>query len=233
MDMTYQMLANETLDYIAVLEREFSNNANRELALQQGAYLRNQFQFFGISTQKRRAIQSPFLHKSMLPPKRELNILVKLLWKKDEREFHYFAQELSLKYMKVTEKEDIHLYVHMVAHQSWWDTVDMIANKLMGNYFLLFPEERQEHIDKWLQSNNIWLQRSALLFQLKYKEKMDLALLVKCIHHLSGSNEFFINKAIGWVLREYSRIDPAWVKGFVSETALNSLSKREALRLVS
>lgn len=227
------MLSNETLEYIAVLEQEFSRNANRELALRQKAYLRNQFQFFGISTQQRRAVQGPFLLKVMLPPKPELHELIKVLWRREEREFHYFAQELALKYMNATEKEDIHLYVHMVAHQSWWDTVDMIANKLMGNYFLLFPEEREGYTNKWLQSNNIWLQRSALLFQLKYKDKMDLALLVKCIHHLLGSDEFFINKAIGWVLREYSRTDPIWVQEFVNDTALSPLSKREALRLIS
>jgi|TARA_R110002096_G_scaffold238513_4_gene429954 3-methyladenine DNA glycosylase AlkD len=227
------MLTNETLEYIAVLEQEFCRNANSKLALQQRAYLRNQFQFFGISTQQRRAIQRPFLLKDMLPPKSELHELIKVLWGRDEREFHYFGQELALKYLKVTEKEDIDLYEHMVAHQSWWDTVDLIANKLMGNYFLLFPEERKEHIDKWLKSNNIWLQRSALLFQLKYKEKMDLDLLKQCIHHLLGSNEFFINKAIGWVLREYSRINPIWVQEFVKDTTLSSLSKREALRLIS
>ncbi|WP_339903456.1 DNA alkylation repair protein [uncultured Cyclobacterium sp.] len=227
------MLSNETFEYIAVLEQEFSRNANSKLALQQRAYLRNQFQFFGISTRQRRAVQRPFLIKAMLPPKSELHELIKVLWVRDVREFHYFGQELALKYLKVTEKEDIDLYEHMVAHQSWWDTVDLIANKLMGNYFLLFPEERKEHIDKWLKSNNIWLQRSALLFQLKYKEKMDLDLLKQCIHHLLGSNEFFINKAIGWVLREYSRINPIWVQEFVKDTTLSSLSKREALRLIS
>jgi 3-methyladenine DNA glycosylase AlkD len=227
------MLSNETLEYIAVLDQEFSRNANSELALQQRAYLRNQFHFFGISTQQRRAIQRPFLLKAMLPPKSELHELVKVLWARNEREFHYFAQELALKYLKVTEKEDIDLYEYMVAHQSWWDTVDMIANKLMGNYFLLFPEERKEYIDKWLKSNNIWLQRSALLYQLKYKEKMDLDLLKQCIYHLLGSNEFFINKAIGWILREYSRTNPVWVQEFVKDTTLSPLSKREALRLIS
>ena len=227
------MLSNNTLEYIAVLEQEFSRHANRQLAMQQEAYLRHQFRFFGISTQQRRALQKPFLQKSMLPPKTEQHGLVKVLWNKNEREFHYFGQELSIKYLKATEKEDILLYEHMVANQSWWDTVDMIANKLMGNYFLLFPEERKEHIDKWLKSNNIWLQRSALLFQLKYKDKMDLDLLEHCIRHLLGSNEFFINKAIGWILREYSRTDANWVKKFVRETSLSPLSKREALRLIS
>jgi len=179
------MLSNDTLEYIAVLEQEFMRNSNSDLALQQKAYLRNQFQFFGIFTQQKRAIQGPFLHKKMLSPKTELHELVKVLWSKKEREFHYFAQELSLKYLKCTEKEDINLYVHMVVHQSWWDMVDLIANKLTGNYFLLFPAEKEAYINKWLQSNNIWLQRSTLLFQLKYKDKMDLAFLEKCIHHLS------------------------------------------------
>ena len=123
------MLSNDTLEYIAVLEQEFMRNSNSDLALQQKAYLRNQFQFFGISTQQRRAIQCPFLHKTMLPPKTEYHELVKVLWSKKEREFNYFAQELSLKYLKCTEKEDINLYAHLVVHQSWWDTVDLIAKE--------------------------------------------------------------------------------------------------------
>ena len=85
---------------------------------------------------------------------------------------------------------------------------------------------------KWLESGNIWLQRSALLFQLKYKEDIDTQILSSIINYLLGSKEFFINKAIGWILREYSRTNPSWVVGFVERTALNPLSKKEALRLL-
>jgi len=87
-------------------------------------------------------------------------------------------------------------------------------------------------VKKWLLSNNIWLQRSALLFQLKYKENIDTVLLSATINSLLGSKEFFINKAIGWILREYSKTNAIWVMEFANKTALSSLSKKEALRLI-
>ena len=102
----------------------------------------------------------------------------------------------------------------------------------MGSYFKKFPEQRAESVQKWLDSGNIWLQRCALLFQLKYKEEIDAKLLSHVIQSLLGSKEFFINKAIGWVLREYSRTNPTWVVSFVEVHTLHNLSKREALRLL-
>ena len=135
-------------------------------------------------------------------------------------------------YIRQMEEEDINLFEFMVTHKSWWDTVDYIANKLMGAYFREFPEKRHEYVRKWIASNNIWLQRSALLFQLKYKSDLDPELLGSTIRQLLGSKEFFINKAIGWVLREYSRTNPEWVKEFADMTELQPLSAREALRLM-
>jgi 3-methyladenine DNA glycosylase AlkD len=90
----------------------------------------------------------------------------------------------------------------------------------MGTYFKKLPEEREKYSKKWIGSNNIWLQRSALLFQLKYKQEIDTYLLARTINSLLGSKEFFINKAIGWVLREYSRANPIWVRTFVNKTKL-------------
>jgi len=104
---------------------------------------------------------------------------------------------------------------------------------LVGAYFKHFSDEKQTVIDKWLASENIWLQRTALLFQLKYKDQVDTSLLKYVITRLLGSNEFFINKAIGWILREYSKTNPTWVAAFVAETDLHPLSKREALKWLS
>tara|TARA_R110001583_G_scaffold77623_1_gene211173 strand:+ start:4724 stop:5020 length:297 start_codon:yes stop_codon:yes gene_type:complete len=97
----------------------------------------------------------------------------------------------------------------------------------------MYPEEIEMYIEKWLKSNNIWLQRCALLFQLKYKEELDTNLLSYIINSLLGSKEFFINKAIGWVLRAYSKTNPKWVIEFTDITELNALSRREALRLIT
>jgi 3-methyladenine DNA glycosylase AlkD len=120
----------------------------------------------------------------------------------------------------------------MILQKSWWDTVDFIAVNLVGAYFKVFPHKRNVITQKWMASNNIWLQRSCLLFQLKYKELLDTEFLANTISSLLGSQEFFINKAIGWVLREYSKTNQEWVIHFVSNTPLNSLSEREALRKI-
>lgn len=218
--------------FIQTLQSEFEFNADAKIALQQKAYLRDQFQFYGIKTPVRRSIQKPFLIKEYLPPKENLDGLVRTLWKRPEREYHYFAQELSFRYQKQFEVDDIALFKFMITHNSWWDTVDFIATKPIKVYFKKFPNQRDTYIKKWLSSNNIWLQRTCLIFQLLEKEKTDIRLLKKIIHELLGSQEFFINKAIGWALRDYSRTDPDWVSKFAESTDLHPLSKREALKLL-
>ena len=222
----------EITDYIEALEVELLSYRNSENAVKQKAYMRGQFEYYGLTTSERREVQKPFLVKAHLPSLEERDIIVKELWLKDQREYQLFSQELVHKYMKHFRSEDIELLEFMVIHKSWWDTVDFIAYKLMGAYFKSFPENREVYITKWLNSGNIWLQRSALLFQLKYKKDLDTMLLSHIINTLLGSKEFFINKAIGWVLRDYSRINPEWVKDFVEETELSALSRKEALRLI-
>lgn len=219
-------------DLIKTLEAEFIKHADAKKASEMKAYLRNQFAFFGISAPDRREIQKPFLIKKYLPEKSELDSIVKTLWEKPEREYHYFSQELTYRYKKQFEIQDISLFEFMVTHNSWWDTVDFIATKLMSEYFKMYPEQKKVCTQKWLESDHIWLQRSALLFQLKYKDDLDTDLLSSTIRALNHSKEFFITKAIGWILREYSRTDPDWVTKFVSNTSLQPLSKREALRLL-
>ena len=218
--------------YIKALKNEFELNSNPIIASQQKAYMRNQFSFFGLKTPERRKIQQPFLIKDFLPVKKDAIKIIKELWLLPQRDFQYFAQELAHKYIKQPEESDIELYEFMVVNRSWWDTVDYIANKLMGSYFLVYPEKRYEYVKKWLASNNIWLQRCAILFQLKYKEKLDKELLTHTIKSLLNSKEFFINKAIGWILREYSRTDPEWVISFTTQNKLHPLSKKEALKLL-
>lgn len=219
-------------DFIDLLESSFTSERNIEIAIKQKAYMRGQFDYFGLKTETRRTLQKPFLDKNHLPNKEELEQLIKILWNKPQRDFQLFGQELVFKYIRKFELSDIELLEYMASHKSWWDTVDYIAYKLMGSYFIKFPEQQQRYVDLWLDSNNIWLQRCALLFQLKYKEDLNTELLANSINRLLGSKEFFINKAIGWVLREYSRTNPQWVLDFTNQTDLAPLSKKEALRLI-
>jgi 3-methyladenine DNA glycosylase AlkD len=222
--------------YLKTLQSEFESHANPKIAAQQKAYMRNQFEYFGIKTPQRREIQKSFLSKEFLPKKSEAFQIVKTLWQKPQRDYQHFAQELAFKYKKELEKEDIQLFEFMIINKSWWDTIDFIAPKFLNQYFKSFPKKRDFYVEKWLESENIWLQRSAILFQLKDKEKVDTHLLTSIITFLisskTASKEFFINKAIGWILREYSKTNPNWVIDFVekNKTELSNLSKREALK---
>jgi 3-methyladenine DNA glycosylase AlkD len=218
--------------FTQTIQSEFLRHKNLDIAVAQKQYMKQRFEFYGIKAPLRKEIQRPFFLKMHLPSKKEMHNIVQELWLKPQRELHYFTQELVQKYIKQFEKNEIDLLEFMVVNKSWWDTVDHIASNLIGPYFKKFPEQKMVYIEKWLNSNNFWLQRSAILFQLKYKKDLDEVLLSKIINRLLGSKEFFINKAIGWILREYSKVNPIWVIDFVKKTPLNNMSRREALRLI-
>ena len=219
-------------DFLFQIQNQFQQHANIEIAQAQSQYMKNKFEFFGIKSPLRRELQKPFLLTKYIPPKKDLDSIVKTLWLKPQRELHYFTQELVKKYTNQLELSDIDLFEFMIINNSWWDSVDFIAPNLIGVYFKKYPKQRDIYVKKWLQSNNIWLQRTCLLFQLKYKQDLDTILLAEVIHKLLGSKEFFINKAIGWILREYSKTNPNWVLEFVAKTNLSNLSRREAIRLI-
>ncbi len=221
-------------DYIIELKKVFEEKADAKIAAEQKAYLKDLFEFYGIKTPVRREITQPFMTKAHLPEKEEAFAIVKACWKQDEREFQMFGLDFFLKYTKKLEKKDISLIEWLVTHKSWWDTVDMLATKGAGDYFKKYPEKRNEYAIKWRTQENMWLRRVAILFQLKYKEKTDLKLLSYVIENNLGSKEFFINKAIGWVLRDYGKVNPTWVLDFVeSHPTLSHLSVREATRIIN
>ena len=221
------------MDFVTQLETDFRQQADRNIAVNQEAYLQNQFELYGLPTPLRKEIQKPFLLKENLPNKKELPHIITELWSKPQREFQYFAIDLNRKYLKKIEFQDIELFELMITNKSWWDTVDLIATNLVGAYFKLFPEQIILVTKKWMNSDNMWLQRTCLIFQLKYKEEIDTDLLTDYILQLKDTKEFFINKAIGWILREYTRKNPEWVIDFVNKYELSNLSKREALKLIN
>jgi 3-methyladenine DNA glycosylase AlkD len=147
-----------------------------------------------------------------------------------EREFQYVAMAYLLK-AKNSWDSRVPLLVHRwVDENSWWDVVDVLGPKVLGLYFQRFPQERSEWIPLWMNSPNFWHQRLCILFQLDYKKNTDVTHLSTIILSLNTSKEFFIQKAIGWSLRQYARTDPEWVLNFVDNHPLMPLSKREALK---
>jgi len=218
------------IHYLEPLTKSFSDNTDETNAFFMKKYMKGQFDYYGLKSPLRREITKNFLKTYRSPKEDELEDVIRDCWQKPEREYQYFAMDLLVKLMKKADKERIDLYEFLVIDKSWWDTVDLVAAKLIGTHFRLFPELKTVYPEKWMSSGNMWLQRTALLFQLHYKEQTDLELLSDYIYRLQGSKEFFINKAIGWILREYSKTNAEWVVDFVKNNELAPLSRREALK---
>ena len=119
---------------------------------------------------------------------------------------------------------------HLIVNNSWWDSVDFISKNVLGKYLQLFPEQIQNTVERFSKSNNLWLNRSSILYQLGYKKNTNAAILFNQCERFKESDEFFIQKAIGWALREYGKTNPKAVLGFVKSTKLKPLSHREAIR---
>ena len=220
----------KSIELIKSLEKEFNKHSSPSIARSQKAYMRNQFEFLGLTANKRREIQKKFFQNLEI---NDLNKFIYKLWNLNGRDYQYLAQELLYSNHKNLKAEDIQLIEYMIINKPWWDTIDFLSPKILGKYFKLYPDEIEKNTQKWILSNNIWLKRSAILFQLKYKETLNTDLLYRIIVPLSNSKEFFINKAIGWILREYGKTNKEWVINFVKKNKLSNLSNREALKHIN
>lgn len=217
-------------DFLSDVKEILSSAANANKAVPMKAYMKNQFAFLGIPMPVRRSIFKDYLKKNPIISSEKLMIIAKELWLLPEREYQYCAIDLLLVNHKLWNEASIQLFEELATTKSWWDTVDSLASDCMGKYFKKYPENMQKITKRWNQSDNMWLQRCSLLFQKNYKKDTDANVLAQYIQHLHASKEFFIQKAIGWILREYAKTNPAWVVQFVHTNSLANLSKREALK---
>lgn len=210
----------------------FSEKRNVNNAVPMKKYMRNQFEFLGIKTPERRAVARQLIKEIGMISGEELHDFIKALWQLPEREYQYFAVDYMDKYKKYLEPNDIHLLEYMIVHKSWWDTVDLVAGKLVGHLLAKYPHLIGEYAERWVISENMWLRRTAILFQLKYKEKTNQELLFRYILLNAQDKEFFIQKAIGWALREYSKTNEPAVREFISNNKLAPLSVREGMKAI-
>lgn len=217
--------------FIEDLAHLYNKHANANNASHMTDYMRGQFEFYGIKTKERRTLLKQALEdnkEEVITNVRELSFQ---LYKLPQREFHLSAIEIFDKYLRKTYLEsDIDLIEKLISTNSWWDTVDFIAKWILGNYLALYPNMVKTTITRFSNVDNIWLNRSTIISQLGYKHNTNEKLLFKqCIAH-KDSNEFFIQKAIGWALREYGKTNPQSVLNFVNSTSLKPLSRKEAIR---
>ena len=211
--------------------KELEARANTARALDMSRYMKNRFPFFGIQAPIRDEICKPYF-KDVKKEKKIDWDFVEYCWQQEKRECQYVAAHYLKGMQKFLEITDFEKLKKLVIKKSWWDTVDTL-DRVIGS--LIYRDETlKKKILKWSVDDNIWLRRVAIDHQLLRKEKTDIDLLEKILVNNLNHTEFFINKAIGWTLRDYSKTNPQWVKDFIEKYKNNMapLSIREVSKYI-
>lgn len=220
--------------HIDVLSSLFSEARNPIRAAQSEAYLKHHFKFIGLTTPQRREIQKEWVASlKSIDNHTDRWALVHTLWNQVEREYHHVALDWintwPKKWMEAT--DSIHLEKLLRTH-AWWDSVDTIAANYLGKWAEQFPKEARITFERWRYDESFWLQRSCLIYQLKYGLKTDTEYLLELINQMHLNKEFFIQKAIGWSLRQLSKKQPEATEYILQEVPLKGLALREASKYI-
>ena len=226
------MFCVSLVDELPELERRLRAASDADRSVEMAAYLKDQFVMLGVATPTRRQIVKESLPTSQAPTHDELLAAVDHLFDLSEREFHYCAVDLARRWQRVLGVEDLPWLASLVSTHSWWDTVDALAVHPVGSVVRNDRERARPIIDRWAESDDLWLNRTAILHQLMFKSDTDVEQLLEYCDRHAASTEFFHRKAIGWALRQYARTDPDAVIDYVNERrdTLSTLTVREALK---
>lgn len=196
--------------------------------IQMAKYMKNHFDFFGVKSPIRKSIQKEIRNEWKQLTHDQIFSYAEALWDLPQRELQYIALDALGTRAKKLDESFLPRTEKLILKKSWWDTVDSLAPNIAGAIFFNSPSTRLEWVEKWNNSDNMWLNRSALIHQLRYKEKVDLDLLFALIETHIDSKEFFINKASGWALRQASKFHPLEIKQFIlNHPNLSNLSRKE------
>lgn len=215
------------MDKYTEVRKRFEENADPENAVKMAKYMRNRFIFYGIPTPKRKKLYRDFLKEEKRNKIIDWGFLDQC-YEDEHREFQYLVADYLSALNSLLTFEDIPAIRKYIDRKQWWDTIDSL-DQVIGKIGL-----RDERVDalmlEWSTDEDFWVRRIAIDHQLLRKDKTNTVLLEKIIVNNFGSDEFFINKAIGWSLRDYSKTDPEWVRDFIERyrNRMDKLSIREA-----
>ena len=210
--------------------KAYYDTADSSKAPDMAAYLKNQFAFLGLQKPQRAELSRGFLSAKKKEKAVDWDFIFKC-FELPEREFQYLAMSYLLEMKSRLEADDLSRMETLIVTKSWWDTVDMLA-VIVGDIVSRHQTLKEQVISGWIVSDNLWLRRASMLFQLKYKQRTDTEFLSRAILKNCDTKEFFLNKAIGWVLREYSKTDAQWVREFLAAHKLSALSVKEASKYI-
>jgi 3-methyladenine DNA glycosylase AlkD len=228
------MAAPEPALDIAALRSAYQQHADADRAVKMAGYMKDQFPFFGLSAATRRAAMASTKAAAKVATADEIVEFARLCWEQPEREFHYAGSDLlgwNVAKLGAGHLEDVE---YLISTNSWWDTVDALASWSVGGLVAANPE-LTDVMDEWIYSDNMWIARTAILHQLRYKTATDTERLFRYVEIRASDTEFFIRKALGWALRQYAHTDPDAISVFVAdnEHKLSGLTKREAIRNIT
>lgn len=216
-------------EYFRLLKNDFKLVQDKEIAVKQQAYLKDQFIFLGIPKPLRAQVEKPYIKESKTYSVKEIMQLIELLHMQVEREFMYTAQQIALANVKRFTFADIIALSKFYTINPWWENVDGY-NITIKRWLKLNPEYIREYIDYFKNSTNIWEIRASLICQLGLKEKLDIVYLQELTKMHKYNNEFFVYKAIAWILRDYAHFDPSFVKDYVLREKFTPFITKEALK---
>jgi 3-methyladenine DNA glycosylase AlkD len=216
-------------EYLQLISEKFTQAGDPIRAEQQRAYMRHQFEYCGLGAPQWMSMAKEIFADQGMFTGKQLEQFIKLSFDQEYREIHYVSLEMMQRMLPEQNKSWIHVLEKCITTHSWWDTVDWMA-KLVGIYFKRYPDLQHQYAYKWIASDNMWLQRVAIIHQLFYRETTDEKLMYDMIRHVAGSKEFFLQKACGWALRQYAKTNPTSVEKFLAKTNLSNLSVREAMK---
>ncbi|MFF7178809.1 DNA alkylation repair protein [Streptomyces sp. NPDC008121] len=216
---------------LARLVKVYPSAANPFRAQEQIAYMKGVAPFLGLRTPERRALSRTVLDGLARPGEDDCAAVALRCFALPEREYHYFAVDYLRRHVTSCSSDFLPVARQLVTTVSWWDTVDHLAAHVVGGLVAADPG-LAARMDEWIEDDDLWVARTALLHQLRFKAATDTERLFAYCLRRSSHPDFFIRKAIGWALREYAKTAPGEVRAFVgaNEGRLSPLSVREALK---
>ena len=217
-------------EFVSQISPAFISLGDHKRAIGAQAYMKDIAPFIGVTTPERRAAVKKAAKSMKVPTSDELGVTARKLWKLEEREFQYAANDLIDIHWKVADKDFLADHVeHLIVTKSWWDTVDGLGSVAISPLTDKYGCEKL--IAKWNKSPNMWLNRAAIQHQRGRKYETDVKLILQYCDDHADSKEFFIVKAIGWALRDIAKINPRAVRDFLkSHPDLGGVAVREAER---
>ncbi|NHZ87315.1 MAG: DNA alkylation repair protein [Planctomycetia bacterium] len=216
------------------IKTELKRHGNTVKAPQMQAYMKTDQPFYGVQSKPRKQIFRDAIKKYPITSQENWELIILELWNGTHREEMYQALEVAERYKIYHDETAWNLFEKLLRSATNWDTVDWLSSNLIGRLVEKYRHFERQLVE-WSADENFWVRRASILAHLKHKEKTNINLLSQTILKLAHEKEFFIRKAIGWVLRQYSYADSDWVLQFVKnhEDELSGLSKREALKAIN